>query len=135
MRVTVVGSTASVGWSGAPTASPTRVPGVDVPMRSGDHSDSGKRRKPVHRAIIYSGVIGGLTNRRIDELLDAVDERPLPPRSYASIRDHYVPYFKVDVNRVGAAIEHPPTWSALKKAGQRDLPHDAHDDDDPADDE
>jgi hypothetical protein len=28
-----------------------------------------------------------------------------------------VPYFKADLERLGHAIHHPPTWAELKKAG------------------
>ena len=46
---------------------------------------------------------------------------------------HYVPYFEKDMSRLGAAIDHPPTWSALKAAGERALPANVAPDDDPAD--
>ncbi len=96
---------------------------------------AGKRRKPSHRAIIYGGVLGGMTNERINELLREVEERALPRSSYESIRKHYVPYFEKDMRRLGAAIEHPPTWSGLSETGQPDVPANAVPDDDPADDE
>lgn len=67
----------------------------------------GKRRAPMHRAIIYGGVLGGLTNERINALLHEVGERPLPTSSYEAIRKHYVPYFEKDMCRLGAAIEKP----------------------------
>ena len=75
---------------------------------------AGKRRHPAHRAIIYAGVLGGMSNDRINALLDEVGERALPRSSYDSIREHYVPYFEKDMRRLGVAIEKPPTWSALK---------------------
>ncbi|WP_148313236.1 hypothetical protein [Sorangium cellulosum] len=59
----------------------------------------------------------------------------LPKSSYDSIRKHYVPYFEKDLRRLGAAIENPPTWSALKNAGERAIPADVAPDDDPTDDE
>src|SRR5690242_20291282 len=96
---------------------------------------AGKRRDPAHRAIIYGGVLGGMSNDRINELLAKVHERALPKSSYDSIRKHYVPYFEKDMRRLGAAIENPPTWSALKKADERAIPANVASDDDPADDE
>jgi hypothetical protein len=96
---------------------------------------AGKRRKPAHRAIIYGGVLGGLSNERINELLKDADERPLPASSYGSIRDHYVPYFEKDMRRLGRAIDHPPKWSDLRAAGLRELPANVQPEDDPADDE
>ena len=96
---------------------------------------AGKRRHPAHRAIIYGGVLGGMSNARINELLDEVDEPSLPKSSYDSICKHYVPYFEKDMRRLGAAIENPPTWSALKKADERAIPANVAPDDDPADDE
>ncbi|WP_437807023.1 hypothetical protein [Sorangium sp. So ce1078] len=96
---------------------------------------AGKRRHPAHRAIIYGGVLGGMSNDRINELLHEVNERALPKSSYDSIRKHYVPYFEKDMRRLGAAIENPPTWSALKHAGEHAIPSDVAPADDPADDE
>jgi hypothetical protein len=75
-----------------------------------------------------------MSNNRIDTLLREVNERPLPPSSYDAIRRRYVPYFKKDMTRLGAAIESPPTYSALKKAGEH-IPVNVDADDDPADDE
>lgn len=96
---------------------------------------SGTRRHPAHRAIIYGGVLGGMTNERINQLLHEVKERALPKSSYDSIRKHYVPYFKKDMSRLGAAIENPPTWSALKEAGEHSIPTTVAPQDDPADDD
>jgi hypothetical protein len=98
-------------------------------------SVAGKRRHPLHRAIIYAGVLGGMSRDRINELLHEVGERPLGPSSYDSIRKHYVPYFEKDMRRLGAAIENPPTYSALKKAGELDVPGNFDPGDDPADDD
>jgi len=39
------------------------------------------------------------------------------------------------MRRLGAAIEKPPTWSTLKKAGESAIPVNVSPDDDPADDE
>lgn len=50
-------------------------------------------------------------------MLADVNERELPESSYRSIRDHYLPYFTEDLSRLGRAIQRPPTWSDLKKAG------------------
>lgn len=78
---------------------------------------TGKRRDPAHRAIIYGGVLGGLSHEEVNRMLRDVNERDLPESSYRSIREHYVPYFKDDLSRLGRAIQRPPTWSDLKKAG------------------
>lgn len=96
---------------------------------------AGKRRHPAHRAIIYGGVLGGLSNERINELLRAVSERSLPKPSYDAIRKYYVPYFEKDMRRLGAAIESPPTYAALKKAGNSGVPENVDPDADPTDDE
>lgn len=76
---------------------------------------AGERRQPAHRAIIYGGILGGMSNERINELLAQVGARPLVRSSYESIRDHYKPFFEEDMTRLGDAIEHPPTWSRLKE--------------------
>jgi hypothetical protein len=65
---------------------------------------AGKRRHPRHRAIIYAGVLGGMSNDRINELLHEAGERPLPPSSYDSIFKHYVPYFEKDMRGIGRAM-------------------------------
>jgi len=78
---------------------------------------AGKRRDPAHRAIIYGGILGGLTHDAVNRMLRDVNERDLPEASYRSIREHYVPYFKEDLSRLGRAIQHPPTWADLRKAG------------------
>ena len=76
-----------------------------------------------------------MSHDRINELLRAVNERPLPKSSYDSIVKHYVPYFENDMRRLGAAIENPPTWSALKDAGEHAIPTSVAPAEDPADDE
>ncbi|WP_437996886.1 hypothetical protein WMF26_39060 [Sorangium sp. So ce185] len=96
---------------------------------------AGKRRHPTERAIIYGCVLGGLSNERINELLREINRRPLPKSSCESIRKHYVPYFEKDMRRLGAAIESPPAYSALKVAGDSGVPVNAELDADPADDE
>jgi hypothetical protein len=58
-----------------------------------------------------------------------------PSSSFEFIRRHNVPYFETDMRRLGAAIEHPPTWSGQKKAGIQDLPTNVRPEDDPVDDE
>jgi hypothetical protein len=84
---------------------------------------AGNRRDPAHRAVIFGAIIGGVPLARVNEWLAAVGARPpLPVSSYESIRKHYIPYFNRAPGRLGQAIEHPPTWSQLKEAGERDLP-------------
>jgi len=90
---------------------------------------AGRRRDPVHRAIIYGGILGGLSHEEVNRMLRDVNERDLPESSYQSIREHYVPYFKKDFSRLGQAIRHPPTWADLKKAGTITPPNAATNDD------
>lgn len=73
---------------------------------------SGKRRTEQERAIIYAGVMGGLSKERIDERLP--EGRELDAGSYAMVKRRYVPYFLGDLNRLGAAIAHPPTLGQIK---------------------
>jgi hypothetical protein len=91
----------------------------------------GARRQPAERAIIYGGVLGGMEREDVNDLLASVGGRDLAVSSYRSIKNHYVPYFGKDLRRLGAAIQHPPTWSDLKEAGERDLPAYASADDEP----
>lgn len=80
---------------------------------------AGARRRPAERAIIYGGALAGLTREKINGLLGEVGARDVPESSYRSVRDHYLPYFKRQlVPRLAEAIESPPTWSDLKKAGE-----------------
>lgn len=80
----------------------------------------GKRRTEAERAIIYAGVMGGLSNKGVDALLDQVGGRPLAPSSYQWVKKQYVPYFQNDPSRLGAAIEHPPTSGHVKEALDED---------------
>ena len=84
---------------------------------------AGQRRDPADRAIIYGGILGGLSREEVNKILDKVKERELPESSYRSIREHYVPYFKADLSRLGRAIHSPPTWSALRNAGAGSPPN------------
>jgi hypothetical protein len=95
---------------------------------------AGKRRNPTQRAIIYGGVLGGLSRDEVNKLLANADARDLPESSFRSIRDHYIPYFKDDFSRLGRAIQHPPTWSDLKSAGTA-LPSAAAPDGDPTEED
>ena len=76
-----------------------------------------------------------MSNERINELLHEVGDRPLPRTSYESIRGHYVPYFTEDMHRLGAAIDHPPTWADLKASAGRAVPAGVAPDGDPTDDD
>jgi hypothetical protein len=95
---------------------------------------AGKKREPAHRTIIYGGVLGGLSCEDVNKMLRDVNERDLPESSYRSIRDHYVPYFKADLGRLGRVIYHPPTWWDLKAAASGSPP-DAAPNDSPTEDE
>jgi hypothetical protein len=77
---------------------------------------AGKRRTEAERAIIYAGVMGGLSNEGVDELLKQVGGRALAPSSYNWVTKQYVPYFQNDPKRLGAAIKHPPTSGQVKEA-------------------
>ncbi|XXT16681.1 hypothetical protein WME94_41270 [Sorangium sp. So ce429] len=81
---------------------------------------AGKRRTEAERAIIYAGVMGGLSNERVDALLRQVGGRPLAPGSYQWVKKQYVPYFRNDPSRLGAALEHPPTSGQVKDALEQD---------------
>lgn len=81
---------------------------------------AGKRRTEAERAIIYAGVMGGLSNESVDALLRQVGGRPLAPSSYQWVRKQYVRYFLNDPKRLGAAIEHPPTSGQVKEALDQD---------------
>lgn len=74
------------------------------------------KRTEAERAIIYAGVMGGLSNDRVNQLLDQVSGRPLPPTSFEWVRRKYTPYFLGDLNRLGSAIEHPPTTTQINEA-------------------
>ncbi len=87
----------------------------------------GKRRDPAHRAIIFEGVLAGLSRDEVNERLAGVGARELPESSYRSIRDHYVPYFEADASRLARAIQSPPTWSDLRAAGIGSPPNAAGD--------
>jgi hypothetical protein len=80
---------------------------------------AGKRRQPAHRAIILGGVLGGLSLEDVNKMLAHVNERELPERSYQSLREHYVPYFKADLERLGRAIHSPPTYSDLAASSEK----------------
>lgn len=49
----------------------------------------GKKRTPTERAIIYAGVLGGLSIEQIDELLAPVGATKLNPNSYAMMKGTY----------------------------------------------
>lgn len=76
---------------------------------------SGKRRTEAERAIIYAAVMGGLSNERTDQILAEVGFRPLSPASYKWILRSYVPLFLGRIERLGAAIEHPPTDAHIRE--------------------
>lgn len=73
-----------------------------------------KKRTEAERAIIFAAVMGGLSNERVNQLLAQVQGRPLPSTSYDWVLRSYVPYFLGRIERLGAAIEHPPTASQIK---------------------
>jgi len=49
----------------------------------------GKKRTPSERAIIYAGVLGGLSIEQIDELLAAVGAAALNSNSHEMLRGTY----------------------------------------------
>ncbi|MYM22882.1 hypothetical protein GTP46_09525 [Duganella sp. FT135W] len=59
---------------------------------------SGKKRTPSERAIIYAGVLGGLSIQQIDELLQPLGAGRLNPNSYEMLKGTY---FSSMVNGIG----------------------------------
>jgi hypothetical protein len=64
----------------------------------------GKKRTPTERAIIYAGVLGGLSIKQIDELLAPLGAAGLNPDSYAMLKGTYF-------NSMVAGIGHVPSDS------------------------
>jgi len=71
---------------------------------------------PTQRAVIYAGVMGGVSLQRINELLKPFGPRELSLSTYEWIKREYVPYFLSDMTRMGRAIELPPTSGDLQRA-------------------
>jgi len=71
---------------------------------------------PAQRAVVYAGVLGGLSLERINELLKAFGPRELSLSTYEWIRREYVPYFLNDLKRLGRSIELPPTSGDIQRA-------------------
>jgi hypothetical protein len=85
------------------------------------------RRTPSARAIIFAGVIGGLTREVINQLLaDAgLGAQAIPPATYSSIRANEVPAFLADPQLLGEYIFHPKprSWlAARRRQGRRGKP-------------
>lgn len=105
------------------------------------------KRKPFERAIIYAGVLGGLSRDELNVLLQ--DGSPgaarVPESSYRSMRSTYFPHWtaaigdkaSVSQNAFGDHIFRPQPWGELSidtapgtDAGGEDAPGDP--DDNPA---
>jgi hypothetical protein len=81
------------------------------------------KRKPFERAIIYAGVLGGLSLDELNALL--LDGSPgaakVPESSYRSMRSTYFPHWtaaigdkaSVSQNAFGEHIFHPQPWGEL----------------------
>jgi len=81
------------------------------------------KRKPFERAIIYAGVLGGLSLDDLNALL--LDGSPgavrVPESSYRSMRSTYFPHWtsaigdkaSVSQNAFGDHIFHPQPWGEL----------------------
>lgn len=63
----------------------------------------GKKRTPTERAVIYAGVLGGLSLEQINKLLEPLDPEGLNPNSYAMLRDTYFDSMLVGIGNVAAA--------------------------------
>lgn len=75
---------------------------------------AGKRRRPVERAVIYAGVLGGLTIEQINELLaDAGLPATLGDSTYKSIQRNEVPVWLKEPSRLGEHIYKPQTRGDL----------------------
>jgi hypothetical protein len=97
---------------------------------------AGKRRRPVDRAIIFGGALGGLSREEVNRLLTDAGGRDVGESSYESVKKHYAPFFQRDLARLGVAIHSPPTWGDLKRAAEADGANTApHDDADMLDDD
>ncbi|MBA5689152.1 hypothetical protein [Rugamonas apoptosis] len=65
----------------------------------------GPKRTPTERAIIFAGVLGGLSREQIDELLNPLGVAALNPSSYAMLKSTY---FSSMVNGIGQASTDSP---------------------------
>ncbi len=76
-------------------------------------------RKPSARAIIYAGVIGGLTRLQINKLLNEAgfNSQAIPQSTYNSILRNEVKAFLLNPKLLGDFIYHPKPRSWLKKNG------------------
>lgn len=82
---------------------------------------SGTKRTPAERAIIYAGVLGGLSIVQIDELLEQVGGRRLNPNSHAMLKGTYFSNMVAGIgnaasdcpNAFGESIYHPKPMGEL----------------------
>lgn len=82
---------------------------------------SGKKRTPTERAIIYAGVLGGLSIKQIDELLEPLGAAALNPNSYAMLQRTYFSSMIAGIgnqpakspNAFGDSIYHPQPMGDL----------------------
>lgn len=76
-------------------------------------------RKPSSRAIIYAGVVGGLTRAQINQLLNDAGFRnqAIPQSTYTSLLRNESKAFLRDPKLLGDFIYHPKPRGWLKKNG------------------
>jgi hypothetical protein len=75
----------------------------------------GKKRTPTERAIIYAGILGGLSIEQINELLKPLEVEDLNSASYAMMKGIYFEHMITDIGRkssnsknaFGESIYHP----------------------------
>jgi hypothetical protein len=81
----------------------------------------GKKRTPTERAIIYAGVLGGLSIKQIDDLLAPLGANRLNSNSYAMLKGTYFSSMVAGIgvtstdmpNPFGESIYHPKSMGDL----------------------
>ncbi|MCM2564505.1 MULTISPECIES: hypothetical protein [Janthinobacterium] len=88
---------------------------------------SDRVRTPAERAIIYAGVLGGLSLEQLNNLLAQTNTRCVPAASYESMKKTYVPFWIAGMetkgegpNIFGKEIYHPTPWGRLNAAADVD---------------
>lgn len=92
--------------------------GIDT---SDDERNTARNRTPTERAIIYAGVLGGLTLEEINDLLKQTKTRKVPKESYDAMKKAYFSYWLTGIgtrpcdakNKFGNEIFHPTPWGKL----------------------
>jgi len=97
-------------------------------MSKNDHMETSsggrntaRNRTPTERAIIYAGILGGLTLDQINGLLKQTQTREVPEKSYEAMKKAYFSYWLAGIgitpsegqNKFGDEIFHPTPWGKL----------------------